>query len=354
MVEFEPLSQSSLANRAGGVAPRMVRSSVLSEFRRLALALGLDPEGLMRRVGIDPRYLDDPELTLPMDDVVELLEVAALASRIDDFGLRLGEARGLPDLGAIILMLREEETIREALHTLISLLHLHSNALLMTLDENDPPILSVNIVTTRAGQRRQAMDTSIASVTTILRWLLGEEWSPASVSFMHSRPPDKSRYERFFRCPVDFDQEFNSVVLDQDDLRRRLPASSPVLKRQVKRLLGNINIAPTETYVHRVTQVIAMALPRGEASAEGVARLLGSDRRTLNRRLARAGMNYSKALDEVRRSLTVQHLLGSERPLSDVAGLVGFEGLPTFSRWFSGAFGVPPATWRRAQRQGGG
>src|SRR5258708_3107940 len=96
-----------------------VRSSILAEFRRLALALDLDPIALMRRAGIDRRLLDDPELTLPMRSVLELFEIAALTSGIDDFGLRLAESRGLPDLGPAILMLREKETVRDALRTMI-------------------------------------------------------------------------------------------------------------------------------------------------------------------------------------------------------------------------------------------
>ena len=43
----------------------MVRSSNLADFKRVALALDLNPLALMKRVGIHRRYLDDPELTLP-------------------------------------------------------------------------------------------------------------------------------------------------------------------------------------------------------------------------------------------------------------------------------------------------
>src|SRR6202020_952256 len=98
----------------------MVRSSNLADFRRVALALDLNPLALMKRVGIHRRFLDDPELTLPASRVLDLLEIAALTSGIEDFGLRLGEARGLPDFGPVILMLREEATLRDALYTLVA------------------------------------------------------------------------------------------------------------------------------------------------------------------------------------------------------------------------------------------
>lgn len=114
-----------------------VRSSVLLDFRRLALSLGLDPLALMARASISRRYLDDPELILPMGEVVQLLEISARVSRVDDFGMQLAEMRGLPDLGPIMLLLREETTVRTALKSLAAMLHMHSDALYLYLDERE-------------------------------------------------------------------------------------------------------------------------------------------------------------------------------------------------------------------------
>jgi AraC-like DNA-binding protein len=346
----DELGRQSLHNGCVTPTSALVRSSILTEFKRLALALDLDPIALMKRAGIDRRHLDDPELTLPMRAVVELLEIAALASGLEDFGLRLAESRGLPDLGPAILMLREEETVRDALRTLIALLHLHSDALYMHLDEDGDPILTIDIIVGGAGHWRQAMDTSVASTTTILRWLLGEDWVPASICFTHARPPSRARYDRFFRCPIDFLHEFNGIVLRRRDLDKKLPASSPVLRRQVERYIRSIDGASSDTYVHRVTQIVAMALPRGEARAEIIAHRLGTDCRTLNRRLARAGLNYSAVVENVRKNVAMQHMLGSDRPLSDIAELIGFGSLSAFTRWFRQSFSRAPSAWRKTQQ----
>ena len=291
----------------------LVRGSILAEYKRLALALHLDPLALMKRAGIHRRHLDNPELTLPMRAIVELFEITALASGMDDFGLRLAEARGLPDLGPVSLMLREEETVREALRTLISLLHLHSDALYMHLDETEQPVFAIDIMVGDTAPCQQAIDTSIASGVRILRWLLGEDWAPASVCFRHPKPAavPKARYERFFRCPVDFEQELNGIVLRRQDLDRQLPPSSPVMRRQVEQYIRSIDVGPSDTYVHRVTQVIAMALPRGEAKTDIVARCLGTDCRTLHRRLARSGLNFSAVLEHVRKDLALQYMQGA-------------------------------------------
>jgi AraC-like DNA-binding protein len=328
----------------------MVRSSGLADFGRFAVANGLDPIALMKRAGIQRRFLDDPDLILPVRNVAELLEAAAMASGMEDFGLRLGEKRGLPDFGPVILMLREETTVRDALRTLVALLHLHTNAYYPQFDESAEPILSIDLMVGGPAYYRQAIEATVASLTQILRWLLGEGWVPASIHFVHARPAGRARHDRFFRCPVEFQQEFNAIALHARDLGRKLPASSPVLKRQVERFIRTVNVASNDAYVHQVTQIVAMALPRGEGRADTIARYLGTDRRTLHRRLARVGANFSGVLNDVRKNLTIQHLLGSNRSLADIAELTGFSSLSAFTHWFRDSFGNAPSVWRRSQR----
>jgi AraC-like DNA-binding protein len=328
------------------LGPAMARASILADYRRLALSLHLDPIALMRRAGIDRKLLEDPELLFKMRSMIELLELTAREANIDDFGLRLGEERGLPDLGPLSLMLREQPTVREALRTLIGFFHLHAHAVYLYLEEGARPVITIDLVVVGAKQCRQGMQLSVASLTSILRWLLGANWSPSAVCFTHSRPKSLWRYNRFFRCPVNFLDEFNGVVLHKSDLDRNLPAHSPAMKRQIEKYIRTIDISASDTYVDRVMQITTMALHRGEAKAGVIARYLGIDRRTLNRRLARAESNYSSVLNNVRKTLATQHLLASERPISDIAALAGFASLNSFGIWFRKTYGTTATQWR--------
>jgi AraC-like DNA-binding protein len=325
----------------------IVRSSILVHIQRVALDCGLDPLAILKRAGIPRRYLDNSELTLPVKTIVELLEIGAQSSGIDDFGLRVGEARGVPDLGPVILMLREAATARDALQTLASLLYLHSNGISMRLEDTATPTFQIELMAADLGPCAQAVDSALAGMTHVIRWVLGEDWVPVSVSIMHSPPKSDKRFERFFRCPIDFLQDFNGIVLRRRDLDKKLPGAAPALRQQVERYIHSINLARSDTYVYNVTEVITATISRGELNADNIARYLGTDRRTLNRRLARAGLNYSAVVESVRRNLAGQYLLGDDRPLSDIAGLVGFNDLSSFTRWFHGSFGRTPSEWRK-------
>ena len=99
-------------------------------------------------------------------------------------------------------------------------------------------------------------------------------------------------------------------------------------------------------------KTIQALLPGGECSAEQVARLLQMDRRTLHRQLASAGLSYSRLLDQARTDLVTRHLGESDLPLGEIAGLLGFARLSSFSHWFQAQFGCSASQWSR-QREGG-
>ena len=50
--------------------------------------------------------------------------------------------------------------------------------------------------------------------------------------------------------------------------------------------------------------------------------------------------------------LATRYLTTTDRPLAEVADLLGFSGLSALSRWFSGRFGCIASVWRAAHRGG--
>jgi AraC-like DNA-binding protein len=100
-----------------------------------------------------------------------------------------------------------------------------------------------------------------------------------------------------------------------------------------------------------VQKVIHLLLPLGGASIGQAAAVLGVNERTLQRRLAAEGAEFSGLLDEVRRDLVRRYVDGGALPMSRIAGLVGYARQSSFNRWFAEAFGASPSTWRKAARE---
>ncbi|RYF53574.1 MAG: hypothetical protein EOO27_25840 [Comamonadaceae bacterium] len=69
-----------------------IRSATLIGYPELARSIGLDPDRLMRRCGLNPSCLADPDSRIDATAVAKLLETSAAEGQVEDFGLRLSKA----------------------------------------------------------------------------------------------------------------------------------------------------------------------------------------------------------------------------------------------------------------------
>ena len=95
-------------------------------------------------------------------------------------------------------------------------------------------------------------------------------------------------------------------------------------------------------------RTILLLLPSGRCSAEQVADHLGVVCRTVQRRLAERGQSFSSMVNEIRTELATRHVIESDRPLTEVATLLGFSAPSGFSRWYHVQFGCSPKESRAA------
>jgi transcriptional regulator GlxA family with amidase domain len=118
------------------------------------------------------------------------------------------------------------------------------------------------------------------------------------------------------------------------------------MARYLKEYFDSILPSARSEVNETVRELIWVLLKSGNCSVERVAKHLGVDRRTINRRLASEGQSYSSILDTVRRDMVTSFVEKGQRPLNEVALMLGFSGLSAFSRWFRNRFGRSASKWR--------
>lgn len=94
---------------------------------------------------------------------------------------------------------------------------------------------------------------------------------------------------------------------------------------------------------------MVLLLPRGGCTIEQVARFMGITRRTLHRRLALEGQTFIALVQAMRQELWSRYACDRHRSLTEVAQLLGFSDLSSFSRWHRGVFGKTAESMRSAQ-----
>ena len=330
----------------------VTRSASLTDYEHVARSVGLDPFRMLRMAKLPAKVLDDPNVLISADSVAWLLEESARLSGQEAFGLLLAETRSLANLGMLALAIREEPTLRAALHSFVRYMRLHNAGVQFRLEEEgDVVLLHVGVNVQRLGVCRQAIEQTTGVGLRALRVLSRDTFRPVRIRFTHERPASLAVHRRVLGTAIEFSQECNAMVCRGRDLDVPIPAADPTLNREVRRWLdlqlANLPEAPAQ----RARQIVRMLLPSGLCSVDQVATHLGMHRRTLNRQLAAEGESVTTVINAVRAELAEEYLANSKRRCYEVAELLGFSSAADFSRWFRGQFGRTPSDWAAHYRE---
>lgn len=92
---------------------------------------------------------------------------------------------------------------------------------------------------------------------------------------------------------------------------------------------------------------LADLMARGEANADAACRSLRLSRRTLQRRLKAEKTSFQKILREVRAELAVNYLKDARLKSLEIAMLLGYSNLSSFTTAFKSWYNMPPAAYRQ-------
>jgi AraC-like DNA-binding protein len=331
---------------------RNMRGASITGYAEVATDCGLDPGAMLRSVDIDPRVLSQTDLRIPAESVVELLERSAAASGCETFGLRMALRRQLSDYGPMGLLLAHQGSLREALLTTIRYQQMLNEALLLHVEDGEDEVVTVReeIVTSVAGPQRQAYELAVGTLFRVYGGPVGPRLRARSVHFSHGPPADDALHRQIFGPGVLFHSAFNGFTCRRADFDAPNPLGSAALAGHAESFIRTLPYADHGSLTTEVQKAVHVLLPLNGATVTTVAARLGLSERTLQRRLAEEGADFSGLLNEIRRDYALRYLANLRIPLSQVAGLVGYGRETSFARWFAGEFGMTPSVWRTSAR----
>ncbi len=154
----------------------------------------------------------------------------------------------------------------------------------------------------------------------------------AMVSTLQSAGVSRLELARYAEVPVEH--------LNQPQVRL-----SPSQLQRLWQLIQH-RVLPSLTFGRKVRALIAERLAEGRIGVDAIASQLNMSRHTLYKRLKEENLTFQGLLDDVRREQALHYLREPERPLAEVAELLGFSELSAFSRAFKRWMGKAPAEFR--------
>ena len=320
------------------------RSAGLTGFVETARSLGLDPYRLATEVGVPRAALSDPDMLVVSAAMSQLIELAGERSGAEDFGLRMAGQRGLSTMGVIGLALRNQPTTRKALEMLSEYAWLQNEALSIRLEEHgDEATLSFGLIGWRG---RQASELLMAIGFGLLQTLRGPGWKPLDVRFLHAAPRNLDPQRKLFGVTPLYEQDVFGLVFEHQDLDKPNVVGDPGMAPHLGRYLEHLAQGRSQALRSRVMDLVLLLMPSGAATVERVAESMRIERRTLHRRLAAEGTSFSQILESARGEVATTLLANSERPLQNVAEMLGFSSLSAFGHWFRRRFNSTASQYR--------
>jgi AraC-like DNA-binding protein len=195
------------------------------------------------------------------------------------------------------------------------------------------------------------MEFCMFGVLRICRVLTGQNIVPQHFSIAHHRSGSTSEMARFVGTKVEFGADTDELALKFDARDLPLIHSDPYLNDL---LLKYCEAAPADRRRDmselrtKVENAISSLLPHGRVLVGDVARNLGMSERTLGRKLADEGLNFTQILQQLRRDLVVRYLDDRRLQVSKIAWLLGFHDVSAFTHACKRWTGKTPSQMRTA------
>jgi AraC-like DNA-binding protein len=341
-MRFEtPEGFCSIPSATGGIA-------------RLACArlreLGKDVAGILAKVGARPEQVNDDAVRLEVPKQIRILELVAEELQDDLLGFHLARNFDLREIGLVYYVITSSERFADALlngkrySTIVN----EGVRLNVKLDDRAVAIALDYVDVDRQSDRHQ-IEFWLVTVVRICRKVTETRLAPRHLRVRHRRDETPAEMRSFFGCDVEFGAASDEIIFAASVASLPIVGSdnclNDLLVRYAEEALAD---RPQERASLRsaVERVVPQLLPHAKASAPNVAKKLGISPRTLSRKLRDERVAFPEILEETRVALAKRYLVERDLPVSEIAWLLGYSEISSFTHAFKRWTGITPREFR--------
>jgi AraC-like DNA-binding protein len=333
--------------RAAGVLARLAYASA----RDAGIRLG----PLLRQAGLNMSQIRDRTASLRARDQIEFVELVAGALGDGLLGFHLARQCDMREGGLFYYVLASSNVLHDLFQRGARYTSIINEGIQQESLEGREIGMRLHFAGISRPRDRHQAEFWATAVVKICRELTGVRLIPNRVSLIHRREQGKGEFSHYFGCEVRF-----GAAVDEITFPGRL-RDLPIINADA--YLNRLLVTYCEEALShrfsvggsmraRVENAVIPLLPHGNARIRDIARGLGMSQRTLARRLAAEGLNFSGLLDQLRLDLTRHYLADEALSISQIAWLLGYQDLATFSHACKRWTGRTPTQMRAAVTAG--
>lgn len=356
---------------AGNPAEVLASGSLATKRRTVAGILGQlgmagmdDAEvlGILRRVGLPGRAMDDQDFPVSVDR--ELVALSLVLERLArsqrscaQFAIETFSGIGINHYGVLGLTMQHAGTALQALEVMLAwpelcwghsrLIATRSSEAVTLAFEMDAPVPDG---VDAQGLREYCVTTDLVSVERLMGDILDRAVMPLEITLPFPDPGSHFDAQRFLPCPVTFAAP-SAQILYPAGFAEAIPLHAGLLPfRRYEKIARSFArmLADDVSVAEQSTRLLWAHTP--PPSREQLADMLGMGVRTLARRLRAEGTSYNALLRRVQTERATNFLRHSSTPVAEIAERMGYSDPAAFTRAFQAWTGDAPSRWRAARR----
>ncbi|HSE85634.1 MAG TPA: AraC family transcriptional regulator [Candidatus Binatia bacterium] len=300
-------------------------------------AAGGNPDEILHDLGVDRSVFSKSAGFIPCSVFAGILKEAARTTGDDCFGLHFGESFHPKNIGPLAYVALNSPTIGAGIQNVERYLHVYdSSAKWFFTAEGNRGYIRYVLTDVGVDPLRQSNEHGMTLVVNTLRMMVGSQWAPQEVQFVHEAPEQTSEHHRIFRAPVLFGCETNALVIELAFIEREVPAADQQLYQIMKQYLDQVlsEMPPEDGFLSTIRKAIAESMRDGDPKLARVAKRVAMGPRTLQRRLKEYGFDFKKLVENTRQHFATSYLKDRKNSLTEVAFLLGYSELSAFNRAF--------------------
>lgn len=323
-----------------------IQLTALMKLDALLNDLGGDADDYLLPYQLTTKDLTNPDIQIPLQNLVLILHQAASDFNCSDLGLRLGASQDFALLGAVGKILLKSKTLLDALYAARWINTVHNHAEFWRPFETEQHIYFRRYdMFHQQHDTRQYKEMAMSACYRLGKLLIGESFHKVQIEFSHRPLSDLSVYRKYFACPVKFNCEQDQIIFPRHladlPIRHRAPITAQQMAADIPlRQYQNDLLVQVSILIDQLMSSEQLTLPY-------IAKALSMSQRTLQRRLKQHNLDFRTLLETNRIEKACWYLVSSEIDITLLSEMLGYRDLANFSRAFKRVKGVAPRKWRQ-------
>lgn len=309
---------------------------------------GFDPQVVLEPFSIKFEDLENNLMPVSLHTQGRIFQLSQALTGCDHLGLLIGQKAQLSNIGPLRFLVLNAATVRDAMHSLFYYGRLwYRGQKLDLVEEQGYARICMHIDGDIPG-KEQYQTAYLVAMVQVIELLLGRTWRPTLVRIAYAKPKSAHLYEKFFRCPVLFDQTQHELLFPQEQLEQKRIGHDNQLDHFLRQHLSELQRHNGTDMITQICKIIEELLPYRMCNIERVAEYFSIHRFTLYRYLDKHQTSFEALLEMTRKKIAVNLLNNPKLMIIEVANQLGYNDQANFNRAFKRWYGVTPGRWRRS------